>query len=177
MGTGGLCTTKGARAGATAGRGGRGGSGRVDRQRIRRRQRSRRSLHPSCRCVLDLDLLGLDLLGPGGPVLLLLLKPLSLSLGRGDDRGDGLALRPCSLPPPLGCRGRCSARDWVTRPTRYRSWHSPHAPAIHGNVPILPVLPGLGELLEVLLGVGPDLHDRARLDEGCNLLPTLAVLL
>jgi len=45
----------------------------------------------------------------------------------------------------------------------------------HSNFAFLAILSGLGQFLKVLLSVGPNLHNSARLDQRGNLLPALAV--
>ena len=94
---------------------------------------------------------------------------LAFSLSPGNHGRNGLALSTRRLSPSLVVRSR--------------SRHSPRcdgdrvSTALHRHDPIVAVLSRLGKLLEILLRVRPDLDNRSRLDQGSNLLPSLAVLL
>ena len=77
---------------------------------------------------------------------------------------------------PLACRRRLDPAPpgpWGPIPPPVDAARSS---SVHGDLALLPVLPGLGELLEVLLRMGADLDDGAGFDEGDD-LPPLAVLL
>jgi hypothetical protein len=93
------------------------------------------------------------------------LLPLSLS-GR-DNRLNRFA---------LGTRGLSSTLAGLPRRSGNRGHGSRTSTALHGNIPFFPVLPRLGQFLEVLLGVRSDLHHSTRLDQRSDLFPALAVL-
>lgn len=137
--------------------------------------------------------------GQAGPAAALLLPhPARLPLGRGDDAGDGTALGPrggtaaAGSSRPRGVAGmgavpRGSVPRYGQDAAGVAAGSAPPSPGVaagpspsppvHGDLPLLAVLPGLGQLLEVLLGVGAYLHHSPGLDEGGDLLPALAVLL
>lgn len=90
-----------------------------------------------------------------------------------DQRLEGFAFRPRDGFSTAGNQGVGGDGTRSEQPTS-AGRQTPRG--VHGNITFVSVLAGFGKLLKVLLGVGTNLDDSARFDQGCDFLPALAML-